>query len=157
MAVENAHRALALDARLGAAAQPTTLLLIGQTVASVDIAGRPDVTFESVQDLIAVKPGQPLSQKDVDSSTANLKQRGDFQDVKLDLQPEADGVRVVFILQPAVYVGMYEFPGALKEFPYSRLLQVADYNSQTPYSASDVAARGKCAGAIFSAARILSR
>ncbi len=111
---------------------------LGQTVASVDIAGRPDVTFKSVQELIAVKPGQPLSQKDVDASTANLKQQGGFQDVKLDLEPEAGGVGVVFILQPAVYVGMYEFPGALKEFPYSRLLQVANYNSQMPYSASDV-------------------
>lgn len=111
---------------------------IGQNVASVDIAGRPDVTFKSVQGLISVKPGQPLSQNDVDSSTASLKQHGGFQDVKLDLEPEANGVRVVFILEPAVYVGMYEFPGAIKEFAYSRLLQVANYNSQTPYSASDV-------------------
>ena len=111
---------------------------IGQNVASVDIAGRPDVTFKSVQSLISVKPGQPLSQKDVDSSTASLKQRGGFQDARLDLEPEADGVRVVFILEPAVYVGMYEFPGAIKEFAYSRLLQVANYNSQTPYSATDV-------------------
>ena len=111
---------------------------IGQNVSSVDIAGRPDVTFKSVQSLISVKPGQPLSQKDVDSSTASLKQRGGFQDARLDLEPEADGVRVVFILEPAVYVGMYEFPGAIKEFAYSRLLQVANYNSQTPYSATDV-------------------
>ena len=111
---------------------------IGQNVSSVDIAGRPDVTFKSVQSLISVKPGQPLSQKDVDSSTASLKQRGGFQDVRLDLEPEANGVRVVFILEPAVYVGMYEFPGAIKEFSYSRLLQVANYNSQTPYSATDV-------------------
>ena len=111
---------------------------IGQTVAAVDVAGRPDVTLKTVQALIVVKPGQPLSQNDVDSTVASLKQRGGFQDVKLDMEPEGDGVRVVFILQPAVYVGMYEFPGALKEFPYSRLLQVANYNSQTPYSSGDV-------------------
>jgi outer membrane protein assembly factor BamA len=116
--------------------QPSSF--IGQTVAAVDIAGRPNVTLKSVQELIAVKPGQPLSQTDVDASVATLRQRGGFQDVKLDLEPEADGVRVVFILQPAVYVGMYEFPGALKEFSYSRLLQVASYSSQAPYSASDV-------------------
>ncbi len=111
---------------------------IGQSVASVDVAGRPDITFNAVQDLIAVKPGQPLSQQDVDASVANLKQHADMQNVTLDLEPEAGGVRVVFILQPAVYVGMYEFPGALTEFPYSRLLQVANYSSQAPYSASDV-------------------
>jgi outer membrane protein assembly factor BamA len=121
---------------------------LGQRVATVEVAGRPDVTFESVQNLIAVKQGQALSQKDVDSSFADLKQRGHFQDVKLDLQPQAEGVRVVFILQPAVYVGMCGFPGALKEFSYSRLLQVADYNSQTPYSASDME-RGKNALVTF--------
>ncbi len=132
---------LALLAWISATAQTPSQQLssyIGQNVASVDIAGRPDITFKSVQQVIAVKPGQPLSQKDVDTSTANLKQHGRFQDVKLDLEPEADGVRVVFILQPAVYVGMYEFPGAMKEFSYSRLLQVANYNSQMPYSATDV-------------------
>jgi len=111
---------------------------VGQTVASVDIAGRPDVTFKSVQNLITVKHGQPLSQKDLDSSILELKQHADIKDVKLDLEPEAAGVRVVFILQPAVYVGMYEFPGAIKDFPYSRLLQVANYNAPAPFSASDV-------------------
>ncbi len=111
---------------------------LGQTVTSVDIAGRTDVSLASLQGLIEVKSGQPLLQKDVDSTTANLKQRGGFQDVKLDLEPEAEGVRVVFVLEPAVYVGMYEFPGAIKEFAYSRLLQVSGYDSQTPYSPGDV-------------------
>ncbi len=117
---------------------PQLASYIGQTVAAVDVAGRPEVTLKTVQDLIVVKQGQPLSQNDVDSTVTSLKQRGGFQDVKLDLEPEADGVRVEFILQPAVYVGMYEFPGALKEFPYSRLLQVANYNSQMAYSSGDV-------------------
>jgi len=111
---------------------------IGQNVSSVDIAGRPDVTLKKVQDLISVSPGKPLSQKDIDSSIAALKQLGGFQDVKLDLQPLADGVRLTFILEPAVYVAMYNFPGALKEFTYSRLLQVANYNAEAPYSASVV-------------------
>ena len=33
---------------------------------------------------------------------------------------------------------MYEFPGAVKEFSYARLLQVANYQSQSPYSVTDV-------------------
>jgi hypothetical protein len=44
----------------------------------------------------------------------------------LDLRPEQDGVRVVFILQPAIYFGMYQFPGA-ERFSYARLIQVANY------------------------------
>ena len=111
---------------------------LGQNVSAVDVAGRPDVTFSDIQRLISVRQDKPLTQQDVDSSIAALKQHGGFQNVKLDLQPSADGVQVRFILQPAVYIGMYEFPGALKEFSYTTLLQVANYNSQMPYSASDV-------------------
>ncbi|HUI84164.1 MAG TPA: POTRA domain-containing protein, partial [Candidatus Binatia bacterium] len=111
---------------------------IGQNVSSTGIAGRPDTTFDSVQELIAVKPGRPLTQGDVDSSVARLKQHPGVNEVGLDLQPSADGVRVRFILEPALYVGMYRFPGALNEFSYTRLLQVANYNAQMPYSATDV-------------------
>ena len=110
----------------------------GQNVSSVGIAGRPDVTFSSVENLIAVEPNKPLAEKDVDTSIAALKQHSGVNDVRVDLQPSADGVQVTFVLRPAMYVGMYEFPGALKVFSYTRLLQVANYNAQMPYSASDV-------------------
>src|SRR4029077_7336614 len=53
------------------------------------------------------------------------------------LRPEQDGVRILFILQPAVYFGMYQFPGA-KQFAYTRLLQVSGYSPQEPYSAADI-------------------
>jgi outer membrane protein insertion porin family len=110
----------------------------GQNISSVGIAGRPDVTFKSVQDIIAVNEGKPLTQHDVDASIAALKQHGGIDNVRLDLQPAADGVQVLFILEPAVYVGMYDFPGALREFTYTSLLQAANYNSQTPYSETDI-------------------
>src|SRR5260370_11894697 len=71
---------------------------IGQNVSSVDIAGRPDVTLKKVQDLISVSPGKPLSQKDVDSSIAALKQRGGFQDVKLDRRHAAAGLGLTVIM-----------------------------------------------------------
>ena len=103
----------------------------GQNVSSVDIAGRPDVTLDSVQGLIAVKPNQPLTQDAVDASVSVLKASPGVTDVRVDLQPSADGVQVEFVLRPAMYIGMYEFTGALKEFTYTRLLQVANYNAQT--------------------------
>ncbi len=111
----------------------------GQKVSSVDIAGRPDVSFDSVAHDIAVEPNKPLSADDVDASVAALKHESGVRDVRIDLQPSAEGVQVTFILAPAMYVGMYEFPGALKEFSYTRLLQVANYNAQMPYSATDIA------------------
>lgn len=110
----------------------------GQKVSFVGIAGRPDVSFQSVRPLISVTEGRPLTQKEADDSMAALKQRAGIHNVTLDLEPSATGVRVLFILHPAVYIGMYEFPGALTQFTYTRLLQVANYNAQMPYSASDV-------------------
>ena len=111
---------------------------IGQNVSSVQIAGQPDVSFDKVADLISVQKGKPLSEREVDATINALEQRGGFKGVRLNLQPEADGVSVIFILQPALYVGMYQFPGATKVFNYSRLLQVTNYNAQTPNSATDV-------------------
>src|SRR5580704_18550676 len=102
----------------------------GQNVSSVDVAGRPDVTLDSVQGLIAVKPNQPLTQDAVDASVSVLKASPGVTDVRVDLQPSADGVQVEFVLRPAMYIGMYEFTGALKEFTYTRLLQVANNNAQ---------------------------
>src|SRR6185503_15651365 len=42
-----------------------------------------------------------------------------------------------FVLEPAVYYGIFQFPGA-ERFPYSRLIQVSNYISQAPYDASSV-------------------
>jgi len=111
---------------------------VGQRVSSVDLAGQPGVTAKTVPDLIAVQEGQPLTEQKVNTTIAALKRSGRFQNVELDLRPQSDGVRVMFILQPAIYLGIYEFPGAETVFPYSRLLQVANYPSQEPFSQVDV-------------------
>jgi outer membrane protein assembly factor BamA len=113
-------------------------LYLGQTVSSVDVAGRPDVTFDKVSRLIPVKAGKPLTQSDVDASIAALKSSEGFQDIGISIEPDADGIRVLFVLKPAFYIGMYQFPGGLKEYPYSRLLQVSNYNAPAPYSSGDV-------------------
>jgi|HubBroStandDraft_5_1064220.scaffolds.fasta_scaffold04824_3 outer membrane protein insertion porin family len=112
---------------------------VGQNVSSVEVAGRPDVSYTDVQGLIAVKPNQPLTEEQVKATITALKDSPGVTDVHVDLQPSADGVQVEFVLRPAMYVGMYQFPGALNEFTYTRLLQVANYNPQTPYSATDIA------------------
>jgi outer membrane protein insertion porin family len=36
-------------------------------------------------------------------------------------------------LEPALYIGIFEFPGAGKNFSYSKLLQVVDIPNRTPY------------------------
>ncbi|HUO61505.1 MAG TPA: POTRA domain-containing protein [Candidatus Acidoferrales bacterium] len=106
----------------------------GQTVSSMDFAGRTDVDPSALEQLVAQKVGQPYSAEKVDASAEALKRAGNYENVTIETRPEANGVRVVFVLHPALYVGIYEFPGALRGFNYSRLLQVTNYTKQEPYS-----------------------
>lgn len=110
----------------------------GQPVSAVELVGQPDVVTARLEPLIRQKAGQPFSQQQVATSISALKREGNFQDVQLRVLPEASGVRVRFLLQPALYFGVYEFPGAIRSFPYSRLLQISNYQSQEPYSGFDL-------------------
>lgn len=109
----------------------------GQKVTSMEIAGRPDLTTAQFMPLFAQRTGQPFSKAKIDQTIAALKQKGKFSQVELQVSPEADGVRVLLVLQPAVYFGIYTFPGA-ERFPYSRLVQVTSYPPEVAYNADDI-------------------
>ena len=114
----------------------------GQTVSTIELAGRPDlndVEIARLKALVKQKAGTPFSLEDVNASIAALKTSGKVDDVRLDVTPEANGLRVSFVLMPAYYIGMYQFPGALRVYSYSRLLQIANYPMQGPYSPLSVA------------------
>jgi hypothetical protein len=112
----------------------------GQNVSTVEIAGRPDLDAAKYDALVQLKQGEPFSTEKIGATIEALKKVGDFKDVVLDLRPETTGVRVMFVVQPAYYIALYDFPGALKVNAYSRLIQVANYRAQEPYSAVDVQA-----------------
>jgi len=80
--------------------------------------------------------GQPFSKEKVEQTATSIKEAGKFTDVHVEVQPESNGVRVQFVLEPAVYFGIYQFPGA-ERFPYSQLIQVASYPVQTPFNTTD--------------------
>ena len=109
----------------------------GQKVSSVELAGQPDLNLDEMMPLVAQRGGEDFSTTKIDETVAALRRTGKFKDVQLDLRPEQEGVRVIFILQPATYFGMYQFSGA-GQFPYARLLQVANYVQQEPYSPLDI-------------------
>ncbi len=111
----------------------------GQRVSTVELAGRPDLDLKPLQALISQPSDAPYSQEKVDQTEAALRNAGKFQAVELQVTPEAAGLRLTFILQPAAYFGVFEFPGAVKVFSYTRLLQIANYPKQEPYTASRVA------------------
>ena len=109
----------------------------GQTVSNIDLAGHPDLDTSQFKSSLIQQQGQPFSREKVDQTAAALKAAGKFTDVRINVQPEASGVRVEFILEPALYFGIYQFPGA-ERFPYSQLIQVASYPIQTPFNSVDL-------------------
>jgi outer membrane protein assembly factor BamA len=120
-----------------AAKEEQLLSYEGQVVSLVELAGRPDLDTQKFLQLIPVHAGERLSPARIREAISVLKHAGQFQDVQLDLRPVLDGVRVIFILQPAFYIGLYEFPGA-ERFPYGLLIQVSRFSAQEAYSAFDI-------------------
>src|SRR5262249_8416529 len=110
----------------------------GQPVASLELAGQPDVDLASLRPLIAQPAGAPYSGQKIEQTVANLEGTGRFRGVQTNVTPEAGGLRVTFILQPAIYFGVFQFPGALERFSYTRLLQAANYPRQEPYTSGRV-------------------
>ena len=110
----------------------------GQNVSTIEVAGRPDLDDAKYAPLLVQKQGQPFSTDQIKASVEALRKTGEFKDVVLDLRPETSGVRVMFVVQPSYYIAIYDFPGALKIYSYSRLIQIANYTSQEPFSKTDV-------------------
>lgn len=109
----------------------------GQTVTSIDIAGRPDLDASQFQSAFTQQPDQPFDQQKVEATAASIKAAGKFQNVSIEVEPESKGLRIVFVIEPAVYYGIFQFPGA-ERFAYSRLLQISNYVSQSPYNATEM-------------------
>jgi outer membrane protein insertion porin family len=100
---------------------------VGQPVSRVEVAGQSQETTSRLEPLLVQRAGQPLSQESVNQSVAALKRAGNFTDVRVQVNPEAGGVSLLFIPEPAYYEGMVHFPGAVKVFSYPRLLQVVNF------------------------------
>lgn len=120
----------------------------GQNVASVELAGWPGLDAAPLIAQLPQKVGQSFDRAAVEASITKLQQLlrsraapngAALQGVQLQVEPEPDGVRILFILAPAEYFGIYHFPGALV-YPYTRLLEAANYQSRQPYTAGDLTA-----------------
>jgi outer membrane protein insertion porin family len=110
----------------------------GQRVTSVDLAGHPYLDKSTLEPLLAQHANEPFSQAKVQQSIEALENTRMFKAVDLEIRPEPNGVRLIFVLEPAIYYGIYEFPGSLRAFNYSRLLQVTNYPPRGAYTDQDV-------------------
>jgi outer membrane protein insertion porin family len=108
----------------------------GQNVGEITLVGNPHRDMKSLYAVVEQKAGEPYSQAKVEASAEKLKQAGNFPKVDITVEPEVAGLRVNFLLEPAYYIGVVQFPGAEKEFSYTRLLQVVDLPDEEPYASS---------------------
>src|SRR2546423_14790442 len=75
----------------------------GQRVAAVEIAGQPGLDTQALQSLIVQSEDQPFSKAKIDQTVAALKSSGKAKEVEVEVRPQANGIRVMFVLQPAIY------------------------------------------------------
>jgi len=106
----------------------------GQKVSKVDVSAKASMDVEAFRSLIKQKAGEPFSMTAIRDSVAALQQTKLFSKVQVSIQPEQPGLNILFILQPALYVGMVSFPGAARTFPYTRLLQAVAIPEQVAYT-----------------------
>ncbi|HWC20076.1 MAG TPA: hypothetical protein VG498_23885, partial [Terriglobales bacterium] len=90
----------------------------GQNVSSVELAGHPEMDMGPLLPLLVQKQDEKFSQAKVNATVEALKSTHRFDDVQIQIRAEPAGIRVLFILEPAVYFGVYGFPGTEKQIPY---------------------------------------
>jgi outer membrane protein insertion porin family len=112
--------------------QPPKVSYEGQKVADVDVVANPKISVEALLPLVQQKAGEPYSDRKVQNTIAAFEKTGRFSKVDLHVTPSSAGLLVTFVLQPALYFGIFRFPGA-ERFPYPRVRQVVDIASETPY------------------------
>jgi outer membrane protein insertion porin family len=105
----------------------------GQNVDAIDLIGNPHRDLEPLRAVLVQKPHEPYSQEKVEATLEALQTAGGFPKVNVQVVPNPSGLRLNFLLEPAYYLGVIDFPGAVKQFSFSRLLEVADLADEDPY------------------------
>jgi outer membrane protein assembly factor BamA len=105
----------------------------GENVMAIDLASRPQADVEYLRALIAQQTGQPYSSAKIQQSIAALMATGEFSSATVEASPENGGLRLTFVVEPAYYLGLVQFPGAVPPFSYTRLLQVVTFSDGAPF------------------------
>lgn len=105
----------------------------GENVTAIDLASRPEADVEYLRELIVQKPEQPYSNAKIQQSIAAVMATKEFTSARVQVSPENAGLRLTFVLEPAYYLGLVRFPGAVPQFSYTRLLQVVTFSESSPF------------------------
>jgi outer membrane protein insertion porin family len=106
----------------------------GRKVSRVDISIRPQTDPAPFRKMIEQKADEPFSGRSIRQSIAALEKTKLFSQVQVKITPELAGLKVLFLLRPAYFVGLISFPGATNRFPYSELLQAVNVPDQSAYT-----------------------
>jgi outer membrane protein insertion porin family len=106
----------------------------GRTVSEIEIAMAPGGDESGIRALITLKPDQPFSMEKLRDSVSAIQNHQKFEQIQASLEPEANGIRVVLLLQPVFHVGLVSFPGAAGRFNYSTLLLTSQIQLDAVYS-----------------------
>src|SRR5438876_281762 len=105
----------------------------GQMVGAVELVADPRINLDAFRGLVEQKAGEPYSNQKVRASISALQKTERFNKVEVKVKPDPGGLQVSFVLEPAFYIGVLQFPGAVKAFTYTRLLQVANLPDENLY------------------------
>jgi len=121
----------------------------GQNVSAVSLIANPHRDLQPLFQVVTQQAGTSYSNRKIQESADALKRAGNFPKVEVRVAPDINGLRVSFLLEPAYYVGVVEFPDAVKSFSYTRLLQVANISDEDPYDPNVVQAAEKALSTFF--------
>jgi outer membrane protein insertion porin family len=110
----------------------------GQMVGSVELVADPRINLDAFRGLVEQKAGEPYSNQKVQASISALQKTERFNKVEVKAKPDPGGLQVSFVLEPAFYIGILQFPGAVKVFSYTRLLQVANLPDENLYDKTQI-------------------
>jgi len=114
----------------------------GQPVSSLALVADPHLDVEHLKSLVTLQPKSQFSDQQAQASIAALKAAGQFTSIDLSVTPGVNGLQLTFVLEPAYYIGVIDFPGATKYFSYTRLLQIVNLPEEDPYDKTRLPAAG---------------
>ena len=83
----------------------------GEKVTAIDLASQPEADVDYLRALLLQQVGQPYSNMKVQQSIAAMMATGEFSSVRVQVSRENGSFRLLFILEPAYYLGLVQFPG----------------------------------------------
>jgi len=121
----------------------------GSRVSRIDFALKPGEDEAQVRALVLLQAGKPFSVDALRQSVAALQQTHKFTQIQVSLEPQASGLRVLFLLQPVYYVGLITFPGAPGSIAYTRLLQAVNVPGSSPFVKDQLLAQQEALQKLF--------